>query len=123
MKKSLPLFVILFSLTSLHPTYAEQGALGLHKRIYFLPREKPVVIDGKLDEWDLSGQITMYVTKETSEVQSAKFAMMYDAEALYLCAEVRDPSPMMNRHDPQGDADKAGDADACQFRMILDAAQ
>src|ERR1043166_1947973 len=123
MKQSLLLFVILCSLTSLHPALAEQGGLGLHKRIFVLPREKPVVIDGKLDEWDLSGQISMYVTKETSEVQGAKFAMMYDAEALYLSGDVRDPSPMMNRHDPQVDADKAWDADACQFRMILDPAQ
>ncbi len=27
--------------------------------------------------------------------------MMYDADALYLSGEVRDLSPMMNRHDPK----------------------
>ena len=88
--------------------------------MYVVPAPKKVTIDGKLDDWDLSGQITMYVVSETSDMQSAKFAMMYDKDALYLSAVVRDPTPMMNRHDPQVDADRAWDADACQFRLTLD---
>src|SRR5581483_735806 len=53
-------------------------------------------------------------------MQSAKFAVMYDAEAIYLSAVVRDPSPMLNRHDPNVTGDTGWDADACQFRMTLD---
>jgi len=93
---------------------------GLHKKIYAVPAPGKVRIDGSLDDWDLSGQLRMYVMQETSEMQSARFAIMYDAEAVYLSGVVRDPSPMMNRNDPKVNGDKGWDADACQFRMILD---
>ena len=99
---------------------AEQGGRGRNKRIYVVPRTKPVTVDGKLDDWDLSGQILICVTQESSEMQSAKVAMMYDDQALYVCGELRDPSPMMNKHDPKVDADRAWDADAFQLRMALD---
>lgn len=91
--------------------------------MFAVPVPGKVTIDAKLDDWDLSGRILVYVLQETSEMQSAHFALMYDDEALYLAAAVRDPSPMMNRHDPQVDGDKAWDADACQFRIVLDPQQ
>lgn len=99
------------------------GGRGRHKRVFVLPTSGKVKIDGRLDDWNLSGQILIYVSRETMHFRSAKFAMMYDERALYLGAEVRDLSPMMNRHDPYVDATKAWDADACQFRMVLDPAQ
>ncbi|HUU95292.1 MAG TPA: hypothetical protein VM487_06110, partial [Phycisphaerae bacterium] len=95
---------------------------GLHKKIYAVPAPGKIRIDGKLDDWDLSGQLFMYVVQETSEMQSARFAMMYDDDALYLSGIVRDPSPMMNRHDPTVDPEKAWDADVCQIYMCLDPA-
>ena len=54
-----------------------------------------VAIDGVIDpaEWDLSGQILSYVVPETQDMQSARVAMMYDAEALYVSGIVRDTSP------------------------------
>jgi len=55
--------------------------LGRHKQLYAVPAPGKVTIDGKLDDWDLSGQIEMYVVSETKDVQSAKFALMYDHEA------------------------------------------
>jgi len=105
------------------PLLAQSGGRGRHKRIFVVPRPGKVTIDGKLDDWDLSGQIWMYVTRQTAEMQSARFAMMYDEQALYVSAEVRDPNPMMNRHDPLVDPDRAWDADACHLRMVLDPAQ
>ena len=81
-------------------SWAETG-LGRHKQLYAVPAPGHVTIDGKLDDWDLSGQIEMFTISETKEVQSAKFAVMYDRENLYLCGVVRDPSPMMNRQDPR----------------------
>ncbi|HUW32128.1 MAG TPA: hypothetical protein VM223_10995, partial [Planctomycetota bacterium] len=95
---------------------------GLHKKIYAVPAPGKIRIDGKLDDWDLSGQLFMYVVQETSEMQSTRFAMMYDDDALYLSGIVRDPSPMMNRHDPTVDPEKAWDADVCQIYMCLDPA-
>ncbi|HEY8665379.1 MAG TPA: FlgD immunoglobulin-like domain containing protein, partial [Tepidisphaeraceae bacterium] len=100
-----------------------QGGRGRHERAFAVSRPGDVKIDAKLDDWDLSGQIWIYVSQETSEQKSAKFAMMYDDEALYLSGDVRDPTPMMNRHDPKVSASKAWDADAFQFRIILDPAQ
>ncbi len=113
---------VLAAILALGLSLAASADTGLarHKKIYAVPAPKKVTIDGKLNDWDLSGQITMYVVSETSDMQSAKFAMMYDQDALYLSAVVRDPTPMMNRHDPQVDADRAWDADACQFRLTLD---
>jgi len=99
--------------------FADPG-LGRHKKLYAVPAPGKVTIDGKLDDWDLSGQITTYVESETQDMQSAKFAVMYDKDNLYLSAAVRDPTPMMNRHDPKADGDKGWNADACQFRLSLD---
>jgi len=93
---------------------------GRHKRVYVVPRAGPVKVDADLGDWDLSGQIWIYVVSETAEMQSARYAMMYDSEALYISGVVRDPSPMMNRHDPNVDPDKAWDADVCQIFMTLD---
>jgi hypothetical protein len=91
-----------------------------HNKIYAVPAPGKVVIDGKLDDWDLSGQILIYVVPETSEMQSARFAIMYDEEAIYLSAIVKDTTPMMNRHDPYVEANRGWDADSCQFRIVLD---
>jgi len=114
------LLALLLALSSV--SFPDAGR-GRHKRLFAVPRPGKVAIDAKLDDWDLSGQIWIYVIQETAEMQSARFAMMYDDEALYLSAVVRDPNPMMNRHDPHVDGDKAWDADACQFRMVLDPKQ
>ena len=92
----------ILSTTSASVARADTG-LGRHKTLYAVPAPGKVVIDGKLDDWDLSGQIYMYVTSETADMQSARFAVMYDAQALYLSGVVRDPSPLMNRHDPAVD--------------------
>ena len=101
---------------------SDSNGRGRHKKMYAVPAPGAVVIDGKLGDWDLSGQIEMYVIKETSAMQSAKFALMYDKDALYISGAVRDPNPMMNRHDPKVDAHKGWDADACQFRIVVDPA-
>src|SRR5262245_59772548 len=100
------------------PLHADTG-LGRQQTLYAVPNPSKITIDGKLDDWDASGQIYLYVTSETAEMQSARFAVMYDAEALYLSGVVRDPTPMMNRHDPAVDGNKAWDADACQFRLSV----
>lgn len=98
----------------------EQGGRARNKRLFIIPPPRPVAIDAKLDDWDLSGQIGIFVTRETAATMSARIAAMYDADALYLSGDFRDPSPMMNRHDPLVNAEKAWDADAFQFRLVLD---
>jgi len=101
----------------------QDAGLGRHKQLYAVPAPGKVAIDGKVDDWDLSGQIEMYVSSDGKDRQSAKFALMYDAEALYLSGVVRDPSPMMNRQDPKVSGDRGWNADSVQFRLELDPAQ
>lgn len=96
------------------------NGLGRHKQLYAVPAPGPVVIDGTFADWDLSGQIEMFVIGETKGMQSAKFALMYDSEAVYLSGVVRDPTPMMNRQDPLVRGGRGWDADSCQFRMTID---
>ncbi|MBC2602951.1 sugar-binding protein [Puniceicoccus vermicola] len=93
---------------------------GRNKQLYAVPAQGKITIDGKLDDWDLSGQILSYVVPETQDMQSARTAMMYDDEALYISGIVRDTSPMMNRHDPNTNPEKAWDADVCQLFFSLD---
>ena len=93
---------------------------GRHKQLYAVPTPGKVIIDGKLDDWDLSGQIEMFVIQATRGTMNAKFAVMYDADALYLGADVNDPSPMMNMHDPRTDPSQGWNADSCQFRLTTD---
>ena len=52
--------------------------------------------------------------------QSAKTAMMYDHDALYISCRVSDPTPMLNRADPAVNPDFGWDGDAFQFRLCLD---
>lgn len=93
---------------------------GRHKQLYAVPAPKKVVIDGKLNEWDLSGQIEMFVIQATRGTMNAKFAVMYDANAIYLGADVNDPNPMMNMRDPRTDPFQGWNADSCQFRLTTD---
>lgn len=110
---------ILALLAMLAGLAAADSGLGRHKKLYVVPKPGKVVIDGKLDDWDLSGQISMYVASETADMMGARCAMMYDADSLYISGVVRDSSPMMNRHDPNVDPEKAWDADVCQIFMSL----
>lgn len=93
---------------------------GRHKQFYVTPLPGKVVIDGVLDDWDLSGQIEMFVIDATRDTQSAKIAAMYDDDAFFLSGEITDLTPMLNRHDPEANTDKAWNADAVQFRLTLD---
>ncbi|MEW6756102.1 MAG: hypothetical protein AB1505_34770, partial [Candidatus Latescibacterota bacterium] len=101
------------------PLQADSG-WARHARLFAVPAPAGVTVDGDLGEWDLSGRVEVFVVSETRATQSARFAVLYDSLALYLGALVRDPSPLMNRHDPRVDAHRGWDADACQFRLVVD---
>jgi WD40 repeat protein len=89
--------------------------------IHAVPAPGPVMIDGKLDDWDLSGQIFMcYDIESLKDVYSAKIAAMYDADNLYLSVHWTDPNPMCNSHDPHYQAGKAWAGDCVQFRFKTD---
>ncbi len=96
-----------------------QGAASRNQRIFVVPAPPGVKIDGDLSDWDKSGGVTTYITPETRAMQSVNTYVMYDEEAFYIGAEVRDPTPMMNMHDPDVNPQWGWDADAMQFRMYL----
>lgn len=90
-----------------------------NERIFVVPAPAGVKIDGNLADWDKSGGVETFVTPETRAMISLKTYAMYDAQAYYLGAEVKDPTPMVNIHDPDINPGYAWDADAFQFRMFL----
>ncbi len=86
-----------------------------------LPAPGKVVIDGKLNDWDLSGQILMcYDLAHLLQTHSVKIAAMYDKRYLYLSFHFKDATPMINRIDPKTNPADGWKADAVQVRILAD---
>ena len=100
---------------------ASQAVQTDNRGLHAVPATKPVVIDGKLDEWDLSGQsLITYDVETLRDVYSAQVATAYDADNLYLSLHWKDPIPMGNSHDPRYQAGKGWAGDAVQLRIKTD---
>jgi len=93
-----------------------------NQRIFVVPTPGPVVIDGDLSDWDLSGDIYCYVSEPTKNTLYTHTAMMYDKDAFYVAGRIGDPSPMKSKWDPAVNPDFGWDADAFQLRLNLDPA-
>lgn len=95
-----------------------------NKGIHAVPSPKGaagVAIDGKLDDWDLSGQVQVsYDIEALRDVYSAQVAMMYDAENFYVALHWKDPIPMGNTHHPRYQANKGWAGDSVQLRIKTD---
>jgi len=112
------LFAVFAVLSANQPIYATQTD---NRGIHAVPAPGPVVIDGKSDDWDLSGEILQCYDIETlKDVYSARIAMMYDANALYVSIHWKDPAPMGNSHDPHFQAGKGWAGDCVQLRFKTD---
>ena len=85
-----------------------------------LPASGKVVVDGKTDDWDLSGGIFVCgdVAKRR-DTQSAWVHVMHDAENLYLLARWRDETPLNNPKDTRKDKDGYS-GDCLQFRLLAE---
>ena len=84
------------------------------------PLKGPVTVDGKLDDWDLSGQIlTAQIGREAK--YSVRTAAMWDETNLYLSFVWRDPTPMHSQLDPDKKAAKGWIDDAVQLRLKVGA--
>ncbi len=115
----LPALLLLTMLGALGaPAHATQtDTRGIHA----VPVPGKVTVDGKLDDWDLSGQVTMsYDIENLRDTYLAKVAMMYDADHLYVGIQWKDPRPLSNHHDPRYQAEKGWAADAVQLRFKTD---
>ncbi|MFZ2655014.1 MAG: hypothetical protein WAX69_08845 [Victivallales bacterium] len=80
-----------------------------------------VVIDGKLNEWDLSGGILCcYDTETLLETNSVQAYLMYDQQYLYAAFHFKDSSPMVNHVDPKLEPGSGWRSDSVQFRIWTD---
>ncbi len=66
--------------------------------------QTPVVIDGRLEEWDAAPGFRRSRHGGTHDSEWIEGRMMYDAERLYVAARVGDPLPMRNSVDHAFDA-------------------
>lgn len=75
----------------------------------FVRTQKPVVIDGKLDDWTLTAPVTYEVDAAATDRTVQTYAM-WDDQNLYLAYRVHDASPMKNAGNDPSSAFKTGDA-------------
>ena len=100
---------------TVHATQSDNH--GMHA----VPVPGKMTIDGKLDDWDLSGQVLMCYDIETlRDIYSAQVALMYDAENLYVAVHFKDKTPLGNSHDPRYQADRGWAGDSVQLRIKTD---
>ena len=90
--------------------------------IRIVPAPGNVVIDGKLDDWDLTGSIFMFIDEASRESYHVRTAMMYDKDFVYVGGTWKDPTPMRNVNHFGGDVQNAWNADAIQIRFVSDPA-
>ena len=88
-----------------------------HLGFSILPAPGKVTIDGKFDDWDLSGGIFACGDVENMREKAAVwFYAMYDNDNLYLLARFVDDTPMNNPGQTVADYGFAGDS--LQVRWI-----
>jgi len=92
---------------------------SLNDTLHAVPPPGAVTVDGKLDDWDLSGQIDCFPSFRARDTCSVKAAAMYDKGFLYIAAVWRDPTPMCNFVDPETDG-SGWKSDCLQLRVITD---
>ncbi|WP_269431626.1 sugar-binding protein [Chthonomonas calidirosea] len=86
-----------------------------------VPAPGKVVIDGKLNDWDLSGKILIcYDVRRLINSHSAIAAAMYDKNYLYFAFHIKDKSPMVNHIDPNTQPGEGWKSDCVQIRLQSD---
>ena len=106
--------VLILAALGLQPS--ARGTETEHLNFSILPAPGKVAIDGKFDDWDLTGGILACSDAENLRDQYSQwFHVMYDAENLYLLARWKDPTPL-NNPGVKGDMGFAGDC--LQFRTV-----
>ncbi|MGB2975793.1 MAG: hypothetical protein WBD18_07125, partial [Phycisphaerae bacterium] len=85
--------------------------------IRILPAPGKVVVDGQVNDWDLSGGVFCCGDVENArEKMAAWFHLMYDQDNLYVLTRWTDPTPLNNPGVTSGDFGFHGDS--LQFRFI-----
>ena len=80
-----------------------------------------VVLDGKLNEWDLSGEmLSCYDLDTMRDSNSVRTAAMYDKDFLYLSFRFKDATPLVNHVDPVNEVGCGWRSDSIQLRLWAD---
>jgi len=96
------------------------GNQSQNEGILVLPTPGEIVIDGKLDDWDLSGRIWVFSDKGVRDRYSVKISAMWDQDNLYLAARWQDPTPMNSKVDPDFNPENGWRSDSWQMRFLTD---
>ena len=86
-----------------------------------VPTPVTVTVDGRLDDWDLSGGI--FVCPDTLLMRrkaSAWCYVMHGPDALYVAVDFNDPTPLGNQHDPDSEPGLGWGGDCTQLRIRTD---
>ncbi len=81
------------------------------------PAPGPVVVDGKLEDWDWSGRICSFADQGVRNRYAAETAAMWTPGALYLAIKRQDPTPLVNMVDPEFNLDDGWKGDSIQLRI------
>ncbi len=101
-----------------HPAGAQQTNNTL---LAALPVTRPLTLDGRLDNWDLSGEILMcYDLENMLQTHSVRAAAMYDADGLWLSFRFKDATPMQNHVHPVHERGNGWRSDCVQLRLWAD---
>jgi len=98
--------------------YAEPPQREVTGEMYIVPVPGRITIDGKLDDWDLSGAVEMYMSEPTRHKYACHGACMYDEKFLYVAAHVIDPTPISNVH--RWPSSQGWSSDSVQVRICAD---
>ncbi|MFA6292625.1 MAG: hypothetical protein WC637_12630 [Victivallales bacterium] len=96
------------------------GRQSQNEGISVLPAPGAVTVDGRVDDWDLSGRIWVFADIAVRDSFSVEISSMWDADALYIAARWHDPTPMQNNIDPDFNPNEGWKSDAMQLRVKTD---
>lgn len=106
--------LLLFSMSALQAQQSDNHML------HAVPTPGKMAVDGKLDDWDISGQVDVFANYRMRSTYSTKVAAMYDKDNFYLSIIWRDPTPMFNMVDSNFDIGSGWKSDCLQLRVKTD---
>ncbi|MFZ2656143.1 MAG: hypothetical protein WAX69_14525, partial [Victivallales bacterium] len=93
--------ILMIAMISFAVCLSVKAQITLNTGLRAVPPPGKVLIDGKLDDWDLSGEILMcYDLESLLNKYSSRAAAMYDKDYLYLSFRIKDPTPMLSHVNP-----------------------
>ncbi|HWL07063.1 MAG TPA: FecR domain-containing protein [Planctomicrobium sp.] len=91
-----------------------------HEELRIVPTSGNVVIDGSLEDWNLSGEFVSRCRPPFETFYHLRGAAMYDDQYLYIAANVGDPFPMRSTVSPHIKRDLYGNGGCLAFRISTD---